>query len=345
MEKLLSIVIPAYNMEKLLNRCLDSICIPSVMEHVEVLVVNDGSKDKTLEIAKDYESKYPGYIYAIDKPNGNYGSVMNKGLSLAKGKYFKTLDADDWYDKPSFEMFVNQLKETDADMLLCERYHSYEGSDKQELKKFEGNLVLNKDIKITKELWDNKSVLYMTHVSSVVYKTDIIRKSGLVWDEKVFYSDNEYLTWPIPFLKTIRLVALPVYVYLLGRGGQSMDPKVMQRNFNSRFTVTKSIVKHFTETEVPDNLKPYLFKVIKMSLFEKFYISLITDGLKNQAEIDEIEAIIKDNQPLLNLSAEIDNYRNLRYVEAYRNNRLKYRLIRFDYLLRSNPFLRKLFGK
>lgn len=345
MEKLLTIVIPAYNMEKYLHRCLDSIIVESVMDRVQVIVANDGSKDRTSEIAHEYEHKYPNYIQVVDKENGNYGSCMNVGLSLAKGKYFRTLDADDWYDKPSFEMFVNQLKDSDADVLVCERFHSYEGTAKQELKKFEGNLVLNKDIEITKELWNNKSVLYMTHVSSVVYKTDIIRKSGLVWDEKVFYSDNEYLTWPIPFLKTIRLVALPVYVYLLGRGGQSMDPRVMQRNFSSRFTVTKSIVKHFTETEVPDNLKPYLFKVIKMSLFEKFYISLITDGLKNQAEIDEIEAIIKDNQPLLNLSAEIDNYRNLRYVEAYRNNRLKYRLIRFDYLLRSNLFLRKLFGK
>ena len=133
MEKLLTIVIPAYNMESLLPRCLDSICIEKVMDRVQVLIVNDGSKDKTLEIAQTYESRYPHYFTVVDKSNGNYGSCMNVGLSCAEGKYFRTLDADDWYDSKSYEKFVDELEKTDADMLLCERKEFYEAKSSSAL--------------------------------------------------------------------------------------------------------------------------------------------------------------------------------------------------------------------
>ena len=126
MEKLLTIVVPAFNMEKYLRRCIDSICIESVMNRVQVIVVNDGSKDRTSEIAHEYEQKYPHYIQVIDKENGNYGSCMNVGLSLAKGKYFRTLDADDWYNTDAYEKFVKELEKTDADMILCERHEYHE---------------------------------------------------------------------------------------------------------------------------------------------------------------------------------------------------------------------------
>ena len=98
MEKLLTVVIAAYNMEKYLPRCLDSIMSEKVRDRVQVIVINDGSKDKTSEIAHRYEDKCPDYITVIDKENGNYGSCMNAGVSIATGKYFRTLDADDWYN-------------------------------------------------------------------------------------------------------------------------------------------------------------------------------------------------------------------------------------------------------
>lgn len=126
MEKLLTIVIPAYNMEKYLYRCLDSIIVESVMDKVQVLVINDGSKDRTSEIAHEYADKYPHYITAVDKENGNYGSCMNVGLSLAEGKYFRSLDADDWFNTNNYEKFVEELERTDADMLVGDRYEYYE---------------------------------------------------------------------------------------------------------------------------------------------------------------------------------------------------------------------------
>ena len=98
--KLLSIVIPTYNMEKYLSRCLLSIIsVNEDRDDLEVLVVNDGSKDNSLSIANDFQNKYPNIIRVIDKENGNYGSCVNRGIKEASGKYFRILDADDTFSE------------------------------------------------------------------------------------------------------------------------------------------------------------------------------------------------------------------------------------------------------
>ena len=107
MIKLLTIVIPTYNMEAYLNRCLDSLLVSDEqMQLLEVLVINDGSKDNSSAIAHEYEAKYPNTFRVIDKENGNYGSCVNRGLKEASGKYIKVLDADDWFDTTEFEKYL-----------------------------------------------------------------------------------------------------------------------------------------------------------------------------------------------------------------------------------------------
>ena len=97
MEKIISIIVPTYNMEKYLKNGLDSLIISERKERVEVIVVNDGSKDRSLEIAAEYVEKYPSVFRLIDKPNGNYGSCINAALKIASGKYIKIMDADDHF--------------------------------------------------------------------------------------------------------------------------------------------------------------------------------------------------------------------------------------------------------
>lgn len=80
------------------------------MQRLEVLVVNDGSKDNSSAIAHEYQDKYPDTFRVIDKENGNYGSCVNRGLKEATGKYIKILDADDWFDNEQFSLFVEKLK-------------------------------------------------------------------------------------------------------------------------------------------------------------------------------------------------------------------------------------------
>ena len=108
--KVLTVLVPTYNVEKYLRRCLDSLLLPEVLEEIEVLVVNDGSKDGSADIARAYEKKYPQTVVFVDKENGGHGSTINVGIEKAQGTYFKVLDSDDWVNIGDFiEIDLNIL--------------------------------------------------------------------------------------------------------------------------------------------------------------------------------------------------------------------------------------------
>ena len=123
-EKALSVIVPAYNMEPLLPKCLGSMVLDddSVFARLEIIVVNDGSKDRTSEIAHEFEAKCPGVFRVIDKPNGNYGSCINVGLKAARGFYVRVLDADDYVETPNFhkylEFVINETEGAGADLIV-----------------------------------------------------------------------------------------------------------------------------------------------------------------------------------------------------------------------------------
>ena len=134
MNKILTIIIPTYNMEKYLRRCLDSLIIDEEgMKQLEVLVINDGSKDSSSQIAHEYQDKYPDTYRVIDKENGNYGSCINRGLKEATGKYVKVLDSDDTYDNHSLVEYLQTLNTIDVDIIVT------------------NVSICNKDAKITNE--------------------------------------------------------------------------------------------------------------------------------------------------------------------------------------------------
>ncbi len=186
MEKLLTIVVPTYNMENYLNRCLDSVIVDDILDRVQVLIVNDGSTDSSSEIAHEYERKYPNSIQVIDKDNGNYGSCMNVGLSIAQGKYFRYLDPDDWFDTNNFELFVKELENTNADMLLGERYEFHEDSKIIKHVGFSSDVTsFHQDLPMTKSNCNFESFYDLSMVWGLTYKTSILIASGLRWDEGV----------------------------------------------------------------------------------------------------------------------------------------------------------------
>ena len=106
MEKILTVTVPSYNVEKFLENTLDSFVDERVLDDIEVLIVDDGSKDKTAEIGRKYEEKYPDTFRVISKENGGHGSTINRGIGEAKGKYFKVVDGDDWVDQDGFAELI-----------------------------------------------------------------------------------------------------------------------------------------------------------------------------------------------------------------------------------------------
>ena len=124
MKKLLTIIIPLYNVEKYIRKCIESIIVPQeYYNDLEVIIINDGTPDNSAIIAKEYESKYPEFIKVIDKENGGHGSTWNLGLQMAQGKYIRFLDSDDWFDKKNFITFLNKLRSSNSDLIFTNAVH------------------------------------------------------------------------------------------------------------------------------------------------------------------------------------------------------------------------------
>ena len=116
---LITIIVPVYNTEKYLKECLDSIVSQSIEEAFEILVVDDGSKDRSADIIKYYEKKYKGIIRGIYQKNQGQSAARNHALEVATGEYLIFIDSDDYIGKNYIKKLVDVAKETNADMVLC----------------------------------------------------------------------------------------------------------------------------------------------------------------------------------------------------------------------------------
>ena len=116
--KLLTISIAAYNAEEYLANCLESLVKSKFLNEIEIIVVNDGSKDNTKDIGEEYARKYPYSICVINKENGGYGSTIEASLSRATGKYFKLLDSDDYFSTEGLDALISKLAESEADTVI-----------------------------------------------------------------------------------------------------------------------------------------------------------------------------------------------------------------------------------
>lgn len=229
--KTLSLIIPTYNMAELLPRCLDSIIAAGVNQDIEAIVVNDGSKDNSLQIAREYEKKHPECITVIDKPNGNYGSTINAALPAAKGKYVKVLDSDDWVDSKALASFTESLYKAEADVVVT-HFNIINRDGSRELSKY--NVYGKEPYEYGKE-YDLDEVLgggyirfFLMH--ALAYRTQLLRDTGYRQTEGISYTDTQWCTYPLFYAKTILFLDLSVYQYNLAREGQTMDPKVILRS-------------------------------------------------------------------------------------------------------------------
>ena len=219
MSKVLSLIVPVYNMEKYLRQCLDSVCVSS-MEHLyEVLVINDGSKDSSLEIAKEYEVHYPNIFRVCDKANGGYGSCFNAGIKHAEGKYVKMLDSDDFFDANAFTEYLGFLTNCNSDAVLNDVIQYDDANHK-----YLGSLCV----------CDLTSECMITSINGNEYRNLFIHnfsfRRELLLDvtcpEKVLYTDTVILFGGLLRALSICSSGKKLYYYRIGREGQSADCNV-----------------------------------------------------------------------------------------------------------------------
>lgn len=320
-DKILSIIIPTYNMERYLRYCLDSLLIKDNFEALEVLVVNDGSKDTSSAIAHEYADRYPTVFQVIDKENGNYGSCINRGLKEATGKYIKVLDADDSFDTAHFEGFVSFLLDVDVDLVLSNfvivneareitKYHRYE---------FDGEGELQIDDICTTPIFKDMQM------HAVTYRRQLLVDMGYRQTEGVSYTDQQWIFIPMVRVRSVRVFNKHVYLYLLGREGQTMDPKVKQKHMQHIISCVYGMLEAYNrfDKEMTVAIKEYLNARL-IPFTKEVYVTLLT-SYSNETKAVLIEfdnGIKKLNNTFYDLigSKEVSSFLGFRYIDYWRNN-------------------------
>lgn len=314
--KTLSIIIPTYNMEGYLAKCLSSLIIGKGQESIEAIVVNDGSTDNSLNIARDFESKYPEMFRIIDKTNGNYGSCINSALKIATGKYVKLLDADDSFETDSFRKLMDLLERIDVDVVLNDKVEIYRDRECLETVDYPAGMidVFFKPDKI-------KSFKSIT-MHSITYRLSILKDMGYEQSEGIFYTDMEWAFAPMAFVNTAYYLNVPLYRYLMAREGQSVDSKVMDAHFKDEILATiknvNSIVSFSAQPQVVlDTMRYRLYRQIRR-LYKRVIIkSPYLDG----DVLMLLDNELRDKDASMYEKIGKETKYGLKYISIWRKNR------------------------
>ena len=302
--KLLTISIAAYNVAQYLEQALQSCIVPEIMDKLEVLIVNDGSTDETPLIAHVYEKKYPQTFRLINKENGGYGSTINLSIKEAKGKYFKQLDGDDWFEQDGLKKLMHELENTDADILITPMR---KGPDVDAMidvpicgQKTYVDLPVNE--------FHATEIYGMWHLA---IKMKVLQESNMVLPEHRLYTDQFLATIPFAYAKTIRFTDKPVYCYRIGRDGQSVSRESRIRHSEDALAVFEDLLQFFM-TIKHCNCRAYLLDKIRL-----YYLACLKTLCLDKINRKKYLQIKKLDITIRNLSPEIYALSNIRGTKTF----------------------------
>lgn len=330
-EKVLSVVVPSYNIEDYIERSIRSFLEidENYQEMFEVIVVNDGSKDNTVEVAERLIDNHPfDNIKVINKANGGHGSTINRGLLEAKGKYFKVIDGDDWVDKLAFEELLTKLSQIDYDMVITDYTEQYVLDNKV-------NLVQPIDIEVMNQV-QTSIPNHRIPMHSITYKTSILRDNHITLTEGVFYVDLQYTLFPLNHIKTWIYYPLNVYQYLLGRANQSVNINSYIKNASHHLIVLKSILDFYDTIMTSPILEKVVGQTLKQLIDLQWIISYLSEN--NKELLRDTYQVIESSQYNYNL-AEARKISMLIYLEQ------KYPIIKIASTKVINKKLKSIYGK
>jgi glycosyltransferase involved in cell wall biosynthesis len=298
--KLLTICVPCYNSQDYMERCLKSLLVGG--DRVEILIIDDGSKDNTAAIADQYERDYPGICRAVHKPNGGHGSGVNVGIELANGLYYKVVDSDDWLDTAVFLKVLDRLEnftkeEEQLDLFLCNYTYMKVGADRNKVIHYESALPVEKVFG-----WDQvgrfrKGSYILMH--SVIYRTELLRECEMHLPEHCFYVDNIYVFRPLPYVKRMYYMNENLYCYYIGREDQSVNEKIMISRLDQQVRVTKIMIEYYTKPEIVEKMKmhkalqAYMYNYLEIIVTISSVLALLSNTKEHIAMKDEMWEYLK----------------------------------------------------
>ena len=289
--KLLSIAIPCYNSQDYMEKCIESLLVGG--EEVEILVVDDGSSDRTAEIADAYAAKYPTIIKAIHQENGGHGEAVNAGIRNATGLYFKVVDSDDWVNKEAYIKILETLYELlrgpqTVDLLISNFVYEKQGATHKKVMQYRRCLPQDRVFGWEEVKHMPKGKYLLMH--SMIYRTKLLQECGLELPKHTFYVDNLFAFEPLPYVKNLYYLDVNFYRYFIGRDDQSVNEKVMIKRIDQQIRVNKIMIdlyaKHESMLSCPQ-LKEYMLHYLET-------IQMVTSVLLMKMNTSESEAMRDD---------------------------------------------------
>lgn len=315
MEKILTISIAAYNVEEYIRHTLDSIITPGSIDALQILVVDDGGKDGTLAIVKEYEEKYPNSVFGVHKENGGYGSVINTSIRLAKGKYFKQLDGDDWFETENLDAFVETLRNVDADYVVTPM-HMFNEVDE--------SIVTRDYFEKLPEGKYNFDEMDFTEISPMhcsAFRTALLQEHNITITEHCFYTDVELVNRPVPYMDSVYIWHKPVYVYRVGREGQSVSKTGIRKHYKEHEKVFWNLIGIYNSLAPEQTAKRQFIRrrLLKETAAQMKYFCYLERGREHYEELKQFGAKLRKECPeILDAAVEYSRFVKIMVKTNYR---------------------------
>lgn len=279
-EKLITYAIPCYNSAEYMDHCIESI-LACGADDIEIVIVDDGStEDNTLEKARDWAVRYPDIVRAVHQENGGHGAAVMKGLSEARGLYFKVVDSDDWLDNASNIKMLETLRkfqERPLDLMIVNYVYEHVADNTREVMNYRHILPENKVFR-----WEQcgnfpPSKVILMH--SVVYRSQMLRDCGLQLPSHTFYVDNIFVYVPLPSCRRLYYLDVDLYHYLIGRDDQSVNEQVMIGRIDQQLRITRIMIDafHLQEDVASLKLRQYMVNYLSMMMIICTIFSMMSD--------------------------------------------------------------------
>ncbi len=274
-----------------MRHCIDSLLVGG--DEVEIIIVDDGStKDRTAEIADEYEKNYPGICRAIHQENGGHGEAVNTGLRNATGVFFKVVDSDDWVDADAFHEVLRTLRRfvygnQTLDMLISNFVYEKEGAKRKKVMNYNTALPKNEVIS-----WSDVKLFMLGQyilMHSVIYRTELLRECGLELPKHTFYVDNIFVYQPLPHVKTMYYLDVNFYRYYIGREDQSVNEQVMIGRIDQQIRVTKLMLDYYDVTRIQNRkLRHYMIQYLEIMMVVSSVLAIRSGTEENMAKKKEL---------------------------------------------------------
>ena len=308
--KLITFAVPCYNSAAYMEHCIDTLLTAG--EEAEIILIDDGStKDNTGEIADRYAAEHPTIVRAIHQENGGHGEGVNQGLRHASGLYYKVVDSDDWVDTDALQQVLAKLRTLSAgpkplDLMVCNYVYEHVLDNTSHTVNYKSAFPQDR-VFTWDEIGHFRTGQYLL-MHSVIYRTELLRRSGMVLPKHTFYVDNIYVYQPLPFVESIYYMNVDLYRYFIGREDQSVNEKVMISRVDQQVRITRIMLDCCDLKDVlkqSRKLGKYMLSYLSMMVLISSIFLILSEKPENQKKKDALWAYIQKKDTWL--------YRKLRW--------------------------------